>query len=148
MPAYDGRKSLFTSGPLPFESKDFKVKLGDEDEPGSSATPTSARCVFFKNYYKGNNCYCLHKFKHKYNFKILCFVYFYWHRKKREREFRVSIRFATKTDLHHLIQFLGRSQLDCPQETIQALDVVLRATPSEKLVVFFVYCCLVGLILI
>ncbi|XP_047179597.1 protein argonaute MEL1 isoform X2 [Vigna umbellata] len=86
MPAYDGRKSLFTAGPLPFEIKEFKVKLGDNDEP----------------------------------------------RKKREREFRVTIRFASKTDLHHLIQFLSRRQLDCPQETIQALDVVLRATPSEN----------------
>ncbi|XP_027910145.1 protein argonaute 5 [Vigna unguiculata] len=95
MPAYDGRKSLFTAGPLPFEVKEFKVKLGDNDEPGSSATPTSDR-------------------------------------KKREREFRVTIRFASKTDLHHLTQFLARRQLDCPQETIQALDVVLRATPSEK----------------
>ncbi|XP_014494464.1 protein argonaute MEL1 [Vigna radiata var. radiata] len=85
MPAYDGRKSLFTAGPLPFEIKEFKVKLGDNDEL----------------------------------------------RKKREREFRVTIRFASKTDLNHLTQFLARRQLDCPQETIQALDVVLRATPSE-----------------
>jgi len=60
------------------------------------------------------------------------------HRKKREREFRVTIRFASKTDLHHLTQFLARRQLDCPQETIQALDVVLRATPSEKLFFYFV----------
>ncbi|OIW05841.1 hypothetical protein TanjilG_23627 [Lupinus angustifolius] len=52
--------------------------------------------------------------------------------KKREREFKVTIRFASKPDLHHLQQFLRRQQLDSPQETIQALDVVLRATPSLK----------------
>jgi len=43
LPAYDGRKSLFTDGPLPFEAKDFIVKLEDDDEPGSSATSTPAR---------------------------------------------------------------------------------------------------------
>ncbi|GFZ17825.1 argonaute family protein [Actinidia rufa] len=30
-PAYDGRKSLYTAGPLPFASKEFVVKLVDED---------------------------------------------------------------------------------------------------------------------
>ena len=66
-------------------------------------------------------------------------------RKKREREFRVTIRFASRTDLHHLGQFLRRRQLDCPYETIQALDVVLRATPSERLGLcfFFFYSCVV-----
>ncbi|KAJ1397794.1 Ribonuclease H-like superfamily [Sesbania bispinosa] len=93
VPAYDGRKSLFTAGPLPFSSKDFVVKLVDDDERGSPSG--SART-------------------------------------KREREFKVTIRFAARADLHHLQQFLRCQQLDSPQETIQALDVVLRATPSEK----------------
>ncbi|XP_027345224.1 protein argonaute 5 isoform X2 [Abrus precatorius] len=93
-PAYDGRKSLFTAGPLPFQSKEFVVKLSNDDEQVSSSSATA--------------------------------------KKKREREFRVTIRYASKTDLHHLTQFLNRLQLDCPQETIQALDVVLRATPSYK----------------
>lgn len=31
-PVYDGRKSLYTAGPLPFESKDFQVCLVDRDE--------------------------------------------------------------------------------------------------------------------
>ncbi|GKB68130.1 protein argonaute 1 [Tanacetum coccineum] len=30
--AYDGRKSLYTAGPLPFVSKDFKSTLLDDDE--------------------------------------------------------------------------------------------------------------------
>ncbi|CDP07006.1 unnamed protein product [Coffea canephora] len=51
---------------------------------------------------------------------------------KREREFKVSIKFASKADLHHLQQFLRSEQLDVPQETIQALDVVLRESPSNN----------------
>lgn len=31
MLAYDGRKSAYTAGQLPFASKDFVVKLVDED---------------------------------------------------------------------------------------------------------------------
>ncbi|XP_061375182.1 protein argonaute 5 [Gastrolobium bilobum] len=93
IPAYDGGKSLFTAGLLPFSSKEFVVKLVGDDEAASSSSSS---------------------------------------RKRREREFKVTIRYAAKTDVHHLHQFLRRLQLDCPQETIQALDVVLRATPSEK----------------
>ncbi|KAL3518467.1 hypothetical protein ACH5RR_021056 [Cinchona calisaya] len=54
---------------------------------------------------------------------------------KREREFKVSIKFAAQTNLHHLQQFLRSRQLDVPQETIQALDVVLRENPSNNYVV-------------
>ncbi|KAL9266760.1 argonaute 1-like protein, partial [Drosera capensis] len=36
LPAYDGRKSLYTAGPLPFASKEFKITLIDEDD-GSGA---------------------------------------------------------------------------------------------------------------
>lgn len=32
LPAYDGRKSLYTAGPLPFMSKEFKITLIDEDD--------------------------------------------------------------------------------------------------------------------
>nr|WGH50461.1 argonaute 5 [Nicotiana benthamiana] len=83
--AYDGGKSIYTAGPLPFSSKDFVIKL-DGNSGGA----------------------------------------------KREREFKVSIKFAAKADLHHLKQFLHCRQSDAPQETIQALDVVLRASPSAK----------------
>ncbi|KAK9279607.1 hypothetical protein L1049_013286 [Liquidambar formosana] len=37
MPAYDGRKSLYTAGPLPFTSKEFVVKLADRDGGASSS---------------------------------------------------------------------------------------------------------------
>lgn len=32
LPAYDGRKSLYTAGPLPFISKEFRITLIDDDE--------------------------------------------------------------------------------------------------------------------
>ncbi|XP_019099422.1 PREDICTED: protein argonaute 1 isoform X4 [Camelina sativa] len=32
LPAYDGRKSLYTAGPLPFVSKEFRITLLDEEE--------------------------------------------------------------------------------------------------------------------
>ncbi|KAL0390038.1 UNVERIFIED_CONTAM: protein argonaute MEL1 [Sesamum calycinum] len=67
--AYDGRKSCYTAGQLPFSSKDFVVKLVDKDSEA-----------------------------------------------RREREFKVSIKFAAKADLHHLKQFLQSRQHDFPQE--------------------------------
>lgn len=84
--AYDGRKSCYTAGELPFTSKDFVVELVDKDGQSS----------------------------------------------RRERKFNVSIKFASKPDLHHLNQFMRGRQLDCPQETIQFLDVVLREKPSNN----------------
>ncbi|KAL0417651.1 UNVERIFIED_CONTAM: protein argonaute 5 [Sesamum radiatum] len=83
--AYDGRKSCYTAGQLPFSSKDFVVKLVDKDSEA-----------------------------------------------RREREFKVSIKFAAKADLHHLKQFLQSRQHDFPQETLQCLDVVLRVKPSNS----------------
>ncbi|XP_078148835.1 protein argonaute MEL1-like [Carex rostrata] len=85
-PAYDGRKSLYTAGQLPFPSKTFVIKLAELDR-------------------KANG---------------------------REREFRVTIKFAAMKDLHHLHEFLQSRQSDSPHETIQALDVVLRESPCTK----------------
>ncbi|KAL6566896.1 argonaute 5 [Orobanche minor] len=85
--AYDGRKSCYAAGELPFKSKDFVVKLADNDGGGGA---------------------------------------------RREREFKVSIKFASKADLHHLQQFIKGRQLDVPQETLQFLDVVLRQKASDS----------------
>ncbi|KAM7496848.1 hypothetical protein LguiA_021262 [Lonicera macranthoides] len=52
--------------------------------------------------------------------------------KRREREFKVAVKFVAKGDNHHLQGFLQSRHLDAPQETIQALDVVLRTIPSAK----------------
>ncbi|PWA85574.1 argonaute family protein [Artemisia annua] len=70
--AYDGKKSAFAAGPLPFDSKEG------------------------------------------------------------EREFKVTIKFAARKELGHLRQFLAGRQQDNPQETIQALDVVLRESASKE----------------
>ncbi|XP_010940262.1 protein argonaute 1A [Elaeis guineensis] len=36
LPAYDGRKSLYTAGPLPFTSREFHIALIDEDDGSGS----------------------------------------------------------------------------------------------------------------
>ncbi|KAG8378646.1 hypothetical protein BUALT_Bualt07G0007000 [Buddleja alternifolia] len=88
LPAYDGRKSLYTAGPLPFVSKEFKITLVDEEEgPGGA---------------------------------------------RREREFKVVIKFAARADLHHLGMFLQGRQADAPQEALQVLDIVLRELPTSR----------------
>lgn len=88
LPAYDGRKSLYTAGPLPFQSKEFQINLLDEDD-GTS-------------------------------------------RPRRERPFKVVIKFAARADLHHLGQFLAGRQADAPQEALQVLDIVLRELPTHR----------------
>jgi hypothetical protein len=57
---------------------------------------------------------------------------------RRERQFKVAIKLASRADIHHLQEFLRGRQHDIPQETIQALDVVLRALPSEMYVCLFI----------
>ncbi|CAK8538743.1 unnamed protein product [Lathyrus sativus] len=88
LPAYDGRKSLYTAGPLPFISKDFRITLVDEDD-GSAG-------------------------------------------KRRDREFKVVIKLASRADLHHLGLFLEGRQTDAPQEALQVLDIVLRELPTSR----------------
>ncbi|KAK9707013.1 hypothetical protein RND81_07G167300 [Saponaria officinalis] len=88
LPAYDGRKSLYTAGPLPFTFKEFKITLVDEDD-GSGAP-------------------------------------------RRERDFKVVIKFAARVDLHHLGMFLQGRQADAPQEALQVLDIVLRELPTSR----------------
>ncbi|VAI38334.1 unnamed protein product [Triticum turgidum subsp. durum] len=85
LPAYDGRKSLYTAGSLPFESEEFSVTLVDPEKKD---------------------------------------------KEKAEREYKITIRIAGRTDLYQLQQFLKGRQKDMPQETIQVLDVVLRESPS------------------
>nr|TKW30909.1 hypothetical protein SEVIR_2G069400v2 [Setaria viridis] len=77
MPAYDGSRSLYTAGELPFKSMDFVVKLG-----------------------------------------------------RREIEYTVTIRYAARANLCHLQQFINGQQRDSPHDAIQALDVVMRESPS------------------
>ncbi|KAL2469810.1 Protein argonaute 10 [Abeliophyllum distichum] len=82
LPAYDGRKSLYTAGELPFAWKEFIVKLIDEED-GTNGP-------------------------------------------RREREYKVVIRFVAQANLHHLGQFLAGKRADGPKEALQILDIVLR----------------------
>ncbi|KAH6815856.1 Stabilizer of iron transporter SufD / Polynucleotidyl transferase [Perilla frutescens var. frutescens] len=51
---------------------------------------------------------------------------------RREREFKVVIKFAARADLHHLGMFLQGRQADAPQEALQVLDIVLRELPTSR----------------
>ncbi|VAI52215.1 unnamed protein product [Triticum turgidum subsp. durum] len=88
LPAYDGRKSLYTAGPLPFTSKEFQITLLDDDD-GSGA-------------------------------------------QRRQRNFKVVIKFAARADLHRLGMFLAGRHAEAPQEALQVLDIVLRELPSAR----------------
>jgi eukaryotic translation initiation factor 2C len=51
---------------------------------------------------------------------------------RKERSFKVVIKFAARADLHHLGQFLAGRQADAPQEALQVLDIVLRELPTHR----------------
>lgn len=51
---------------------------------------------------------------------------------RRERQFKVVIKFAARADLHHLGLFLAGKQADAPQEALQVLDIVLRELPTNR----------------
>lgn len=88
LPAYDGRKSLYTAGELPFAWKEFTIRLLDEDD-----------CV---------------------------------NGPKREREYKVVLKFVARANLHHLGQFLAGKRADAPQEALQILDIVLRELSTRR----------------
>ncbi|MCO5551524.1 hypothetical protein L7F22_005028 [Adiantum nelumboides] len=87
LPVYDGGKSLYTAGSLPFQSREFIIKLDNDEEDGAP---------------------------------------------RRERQFKVVIKFVAKADLHHLGEFLSGRQPDAPQDALQVLDIVLRELPTER----------------
>ncbi|XP_078161390.1 protein argonaute 1B-like [Carex rostrata] len=89
LPVYDGRKSLYTAGALPFTSRQFEITLIDEDDGSGSASG-------------------------------------------RQRNFTVVIKFAARTDLHHLELFLAGRLADAPQDALQVLDIVLRELPTTR----------------
>ncbi|OEL15398.1 Protein argonaute MEL1 [Dichanthelium oligosanthes] len=77
LPAYHGKKSLYTAGSLPFESEEFVVTLVDPEKED---------------------------------------------KERAEREYKITIRIAGRTDLYHLQQFLrgrkGHASKDHTKETL------------------------------
>ncbi|XP_047310105.1 protein argonaute 10 [Impatiens glandulifera] len=88
LPAYDGRKSLYTAGELPFTWKEFKIKIVDEDDGITGP--------------------------------------------KREREYKVVIKFVARANMYQLSQFLAGKRADGPKEALQILDVVLRELSMKR----------------
>ncbi|GJT96892.1 argonaute 1-like protein [Tanacetum coccineum] len=83
--AYDGNKSAFAAGPLPFENKEFVIVVPEKDG--------------------------------------------------RQHEFKVAVKFVVTKDIDHLRKLLSGRQHDNPQETIQALDIVLREAASHERII-------------
>lgn len=51
---------------------------------------------------------------------------------RNEMEFKVTIKHVAQVDTNHLDEFIYGRQIDAPQKTIQALNIVLRQSPSAK----------------
>uniref|UniRef100_A0A0E0CTJ0 Piwi domain-containing protein n=1 Tax=Oryza meridionalis TaxID=40149 RepID=A0A0E0CTJ0_9ORYZ len=120
LPAYDGRKSLYTAGPLPFTSQEFQITLLDDDDgSGSERSPahfaSPPALVQKQQYYVANLA------------DLVVFFSF-----RRQRTFRVVIKFAARADLHRLELFLAGRHAEAPQEALQVLDIVLRELPSAR----------------
>ncbi|GAA0149641.1 translation initiation factor [Lithospermum erythrorhizon] len=88
LPAYDGRRSLYTAGELPFSWKEFTIKLVDEEDGISGP--------------------------------------------KRQRDYKVAIKFVARANLHHLNQFLTGKRPDGPKEAIKVIDIVLREMSAKR----------------
>lgn len=54
------------------------------------------------------------------------------HNFRRERQYKVVIRFVARANMHHLGQFLAGKRADAPQEALQILDIVLRELSSKR----------------
>jgi eukaryotic translation initiation factor 2C len=118
LPVYDGRKGLFTAGPLPFKAKEFVLKLTNPDRANQGygvliCFSSSCACLFFICAYLRCINPCL---------AAAC----------SEKEYRVTIKDAAKLDMYNLKQFLAGRQRELPQDTIQALDIAMRERPNEK----------------
>lgn len=115
LPVYDGRKGLFTAGPLPFKTKEFVLELTNPERAnqgyGGVFCFSSSRLFFVCAYSRCINP-CL----------TAC----------RAKEYSVTIKDAAKLDLYSLRQFLAGRQRELPQDTVQALDIAMRECPTEK----------------
>uniref|UniRef100_A0A803MLG5 Uncharacterized protein n=1 Tax=Chenopodium quinoa TaxID=63459 RepID=A0A803MLG5_CHEQI len=83
IPAYDGNKSIYTAGPLPFTTKEFIVEM-QREKRGSSEMEVA--------------------------------------------KFKVAIKLAAKVGLYNLQEYLRGRTSEAPQDAIQVLDIVMRAS--------------------
>lgn len=77
LPAYDGRKSLYTAGELPFTWKEFKIKLIDEDDGSNVPKYGTLTFIFFFHPYISIPLYVLSgplSFSFLYDIKISLFT--------------------------------------------------------------------------
>ncbi|XP_076896843.1 protein argonaute 1-like [Bidens hawaiensis] len=88
LPVYDGSRSLYTAGPLPFISQEFRITFL-EDENSSRRT-------------------------------------------KKDKQFKVVIKLASRASLNHFEMYLRGQVLDTPQDTLRVLDIVLRELPTNR----------------
>jgi eukaryotic translation initiation factor 2C len=51
---------------------------------------------------------------------------------RRQREYKVVIKFVARANMHHLGQFLAGKRADAPQEALQILDIVLRELSTKR----------------
>lgn len=51
---------------------------------------------------------------------------------RRERSYKVAIKFAARANMHHLGEFLAGKRADGPQEALQILDIVLRELSVKR----------------
>lgn len=51
---------------------------------------------------------------------------------RRERSYKVAIKFVARANMHHLGEFLAGKRADGPQEALQILDIVLRELSVKR----------------
>lgn len=51
---------------------------------------------------------------------------------RKERSYKVAIKFAARANMHHLGEFLAGKRADGPQEALQILDIVLRELSVKR----------------
>uniref|UniRef100_A0A0E0D6Y4 Ubiquitin-like domain-containing protein n=1 Tax=Oryza meridionalis TaxID=40149 RepID=A0A0E0D6Y4_9ORYZ len=115
LPAFNGRKSLYTNGSLPFESEEFVVKLIDPEKKDKERVEREYKITI--RIAARADLYHLQQF-------LLVFQQFLLGRKRDMPQ--ETIMLGRQRDMPQETILLGR-QMDMPKETI--LDVVLKESP-------------------
>ncbi|KAH9313763.1 hypothetical protein KI387_022390, partial [Taxus chinensis] len=109
LPAFDGRKNLYSAVEFQKEKMELYVSLPMRTARGVSTFDSNTHLSFGSGCEDGGSS-------------------------NREKLFKVSIKIASKLDGKELNEFLKNKEdhIALPQDFIQALDVVLRENPTEK----------------